>query len=96
MALFNLQRNVMSGQCKQCLMRIQIRYTALFVGVGWLPEGWSGLQWGFFTPVKIKDKYRCLGFYGGLLPGLPGAVCRWPKWYYKVWKFLYFRLPGTC
>ena len=58
MALFKIQRDVMSGQCKGALARIQVRYTALFIGTGWI-RGWAGSQIGLFTPRKTENGYRC-------------------------------------
>jgi len=82
-----IHKNVISGQCKGSLVRIQIRYTAIFLGVDWLPCGWSGLQFGFFAPAhNPKIGYRCIKFYGHFLPGLHGPVPSWPKWYRRIYK----------
>lgn len=77
-----IHKNVISGSCGSSLMRIQIRYTAFFIGQGLLPKNWHGLQFGVFAPAHSpKIGYRCIAFYCKLLPGLPGAVSRWPTWY---------------
>lgn len=90
MKLFEIQKNVMSGQCKNTLLRIQLRYTALFIGVGLIP-GWAGTQIGLFTPKKCEGGYRCLGvyFHPWLAPDIP--VVRLPKWYRVLMKFISFR-----
>lgn len=87
-----IMKNVISGQCGNSFVRIQIRYTAFFFGHGWLPRGWSGLQFGFFAPAhNPKIGYRCIAFYASLLPGMPGAVFQWPKWYRWIEKQMSFR-----
>ena len=87
-----IMKNVISGQCANSLARIQIRYTAIFIGQGWIPLGWHGVRWGFFAPAhNPKIGYRCVAFYGSLLPGMPGAVSRWPKWYRWIKKQMTFR-----
>ena len=89
MALFKIQRDVMSGQCKGALARIQVRYTALFIGTGWI-RGWAGSQIGLFTPRKTENGYRCIGFYFHLWLAPDIAVCRLPKWYLAVTRVLSF------
>jgi hypothetical protein len=77
-----IMRNVISGQCKSSFIRIQIGYTAIFLGDNWLPKGWSGLQLGLCAPAhNPKIGYKRIAFYASLLPGMPGAVVQWPKWY---------------
>jgi len=90
MAIFEIQRDVMSGQCKGALARIQVRYTALFIGTGWI-RGWAGSQIGLFTPRKTESGYRCTGFYfqPWLAPDI--AVCRLPRWYRAVTRAISFR-----
>ena len=87
-----IMRNVESGQCKDSLVRIQVRWTAFFLGKGWLPNGWSGLQVGIFAPShNPKIGYRCIAFYAQLLPGMPGVVPKWPKWYRWIHRQMKFR-----
>jgi hypothetical protein len=87
-----IHKNVISGQCKGSLMRIQIGYTAIFIGTNWLPIGWSGLQFGIFAPDhNSKIGYRRIAFYGSFLPGLPGSVGQWPKWYKWLNRQMSFR-----
>ena len=87
-----IMRNVISGQCKNSLARIQIGYTAIFIGQGLLPKGWSGFQLGLFAPAhNPKVGYKRIAFYGCFLPGMPGAVIRWPKWYRWFKKQMSFR-----
>ena len=87
-----IMRNVISGQCKDSLIRIQFGYTAIFLGQGWLPKGWSGLQFGFFAPAhNPKVGYRRIAFYGCFLPGMPGAIMQWPRWYRLLEKQMRFR-----
>jgi hypothetical protein len=80
MKLFSLQRNVMSGQCKGALLRLQVCYTAIFLFPG-LIRGWAGSHIGLFTPRKTDTGYTCTGFYfrPWLAPDVP--VCQLPKWY---------------
>jgi len=87
---FAIQRNVMSGQCKTCLLRLQVRYTAFFLFPG-LFRGWAGSQFGLFTPRKTSGGYVCTGFYfqPWLAPDI--AVCRLPKWYLKTVRFFSYR-----
>ena len=61
---FAVQRNVMSGQCVNALVRIQYKYDCLFIGTGWC-KGYSGTRIGLFAPRKLSpDKgYTCDGFY---------------------------------
>lgn len=90
MAIFKIQRDVMSGQCKGALARIQVRYTALFIGTGWI-RGWAGSQIGLFTPRKTENGYRCTGFYfhPWLAPDI--AVGRLPRWYRLLTRAISFR-----
>ena len=90
MKLFKLQRQVMSGQCKGALLRLQVRYTAIFFFPG-LIRGWAGSQIGIFTPRKNEYGYSCTGFYfrPWLAPDI--AVCRLPKWYRFVTRAISFR-----
>ena len=80
MKLFNIQRDVMSGQCKGALLRLQVRYTAVFLLPGLVP-GWAGSQIGLFTPRKTAEGYSCTGFWfrPWLAPDV--AVSRLPRWY---------------
>jgi hypothetical protein len=89
MAFFKVQRNVMSGQCKGALARIQVRHTALFIGAGWIP-GWAGSQVGIFTPRKTNRGYICTGFYfhPWLAPDI--AVRQLPRWYRAVARAISF------
>lgn len=90
MKLFSIQRNVMSGQCKGALLRLQIRYTAIFLLPG-LIRGWAGGHIGFFTPRKTATGYACTGFYfePWLAPDI--AVAELPLWYRRVMRALSFR-----
>ncbi len=94
MKLFEINKNVISGQCARSLARIQIRYTAIFVGYGLLPKCFGGgLQFGIFAPSHNPEiGYRCISFYGRVLFSLKGAVCNWPKWYKWLWKKTSFRI----
>lgn len=85
-----IQRNVMSGQCKGALLRIQIRYTAIFMGAGWIGS-WAGSQIGFFTPKKTDNGYTCTGFHfePWLAPDVP--VCGLPRWYRSTMRAITFR-----
>ena len=88
--MIEIDRNVMCGQCKNALLRVQIRHTAVFFGAGWI-DGWAGSQIGFFTPRKTEEGYSCTGFY--FLPWLyPDiAVCQAPTWYRKTMRAISFR-----
>ena len=90
MALFKIQRNVVAGQCKGAIVRIQMRYTALVIGSGWI-RGWAGTRIGFFSPRKTDDGYRCTGFYffPWLAPDI--AVCQLPRWYLATTRAISFR-----
>lgn len=90
MKLFSLQRDVMSGQCKGALLRLQVRYTAIFFLPG-LIRGWAGSQIGLFTPKKTDKGYACTGFYFSpwLAPDI--AVCRLPRWYLFLARAFSFR-----
>jgi len=80
MKLFSIQRDVMSGQCKGALLRLQVRYTAVFLLPGLVP-GWAGSQIGLLTPRKTAEGYSCTGFWfrPWLAPDV--AVSRLPRWY---------------
>lgn len=90
MKLFAIHHNVMSGQCKGALLRLQVRYTAIFFLPG-LIRGWAGSQVGFFTPRKTKNGYTCTGFYfrPWLAPDI--AVVRLPRWYRLLTRAVSFR-----
>ena len=90
MKLFRIHRNVMSGQCKGSPLRIQIRYTAIFLLPG-LIRGWSGSHIGLFTPRKTETGYSCTGFWfrPWLAPDV--AVSRLPAWYRLAMRSLSFR-----
>lgn len=91
--IFAIQRDVMSGQCKGALLRVQVRYTAIFIFPR-LVRGWVGSQIGLFTPRKTSKGYVCTGFYfqPWLAPDV--AVCILPKWYRICMDALSFRLDG--
>ena len=90
--ILEIMKNVISGQCANSFIRIQLRYTAIFLGRRWVPKGWSGLQFGFFAPAHNPDiGYRCIAFYGSFLPGLSGSVGRWPQWYRWMKKQMKYR-----
>lgn len=77
-----IERNVYEMQCKSHFIQIQIRYTVILLGKNWLPNEWHGLKIGLFAPThNPRYGYRLRAFYCCLLPGLPGAVNKWPKWY---------------
>lgn len=80
MKLFTVQKDVMSGQCKGALLRLQVRYTAYFLFPGLIP-GWVGSQIGLFTPVKKGDEYTCRGFYFHPWLAKDVAISQLPKWY---------------
>lgn len=88
--LFSIQRNVMSGQCKGALLRLQIRYTAIFFFPGWI-GGWAGSRIGLFTPRKKPDGYVCTGFYFQPWLSPDKAICDLPRWYVKTMQFISFR-----
>lgn len=90
MKLFAIDKNVISGQCKGALLRMQFRYTAIFFCVGLIP-GWVGSQVGFFTPTKTKDGYICTEFYFKPWLAKDIAVCKLPKWYRAVTRAISFR-----
>ena len=82
MKIISIDKNVVSGQCYNSLARVQILYAAYFIGVGFIPKGWQGLQFGFFAPAHNPDiGYRCVKFYASVLPGIPGSCAQWPNWY---------------
>jgi len=70
-----IEKNVMNGQAKGCLLRIQIRYTAIFI------KSWSrhhnGFHIGIFAPEKFDGDYKCLDFYW---------YGRSRKWWYRETK----------
>lgn len=88
MKLFTIQRNVMSGQCKRALLRLQIRYTAIFFLC--MFPGWAGSQIGLFVPRKKADGsgYSCTGFYFAPWFAPDIAVCRLPRWYQRIVRML--------
>ena len=90
MKILRIQKDVMSGGCHAALLRLQIRHTAIFFFCN-LANGWNGSQIGLFTPKKINDKYRCLGFEFSpwLAPDLP--YCKLPRWYTRTMKAISFR-----
>lgn len=91
MKLFSIQRNVMSGQCKGALLRLQVRHTALVLFPGLL-RGWAGSQIGLFTPRRVSaDGYSCTGFYFQPWLARDVAVSRLPAWYRRVTGALSFR-----
>jgi hypothetical protein len=91
MKLISIQRGVMSGQCKNAPLRLQIRYTAVFLLPGLIP-GWAGTKIGLFTPKKTEHGYRCTGFYfqPWLAPDV--SVCQLPAWYRVPMRMMSFRL----
>lgn len=90
MRIFHIQRDVMSGQCKGAPIRIQFRYTAIFLFPG-LIRGWAGSQLGLFVPKKTPSGYSLRGFYfrPWLAPDI--AVCRLPRWYVAIANAFSFR-----
>jgi hypothetical protein len=85
MKFIKIDKNVISGQCYNAWVRIQIRYTAIFIGVGLIPNGWQGLQFGIFAPAHSPKHGYCLkAFYADFLPAIPGPVTQWPNWYRRL------------
>lgn len=80
-AFIHIHRNVMSGQCKGALLRLQVRHTAVFL----FPKLWPkrfGFQLGLFTPYKTVNGYRCFGFYfffGGFRDIAVSSLPRWQQ-----------------
>lgn len=89
--MISIHRNVMSGQCKNALVRIQVRHTAVFLLAGCLP-GWAGSQVGLFTPRKTDYGYSCTGFYFSPWLAPDKAVAQLPQWYIKTMNALSFRI----
>lgn len=89
MAIFKIQKNVVSGQCKGALARIQIRYTALIIGSGWM-RGWVGTRIGIFSPRKTEDGYRCTSFYFHPWFAPDITVNQLPKWYRTITRMISF------
>lgn len=87
---FSIQTNVMSGQCKGALLRIQIRYTAIFLLPGWIGS-WCGGHIGLFTPRKTPDGYICTGFYFQPWLSPDKAIIDLPQWYVKSLRAISFR-----
>lgn len=89
MKFITVQRDVMHGQCKGALARIQVRYTSIILFSGLMP-GWAGSRIGIFSPRKTQDGYECTGFYffPWLAPDI--AVCRLPR-RYRMLGLLSFR-----
>jgi hypothetical protein len=89
MKLFSIQRNVMCGQCKGALLRLQVGYTAIFLLPGLIP-GWAGSQIGLFTPRKTVEGYARTGFWfrPWLAPDV--SVSRLPSWYRTATRCLSF------
>lgn len=91
MNLFTIQRDVMSGQCKGALLRIQFRYTAVFLFPGLIP-GWVGSQIGLFVPKKATTGgYSCTGFYFQPWLARDISVGRLPTWYRRLAGAVSFR-----
>jgi hypothetical protein len=88
MKIVHIHRNVMSGQCKGSLLRLQIRHTAIFF-FPWF-RGWSGSHIGLFVPRKVNGYYRCTGFRFRPWFASDIAVNRLPNWYVKTMNFLTF------
>lgn len=90
MNIFAIQRNVLSGQCKGALLRVQVRYTAFFLLPGAI-RGWAGSQIGLFTPRRVNaDGYACVGFYFRPWLAPDAAVSRLPRWYVRTMRALSF------
>lgn len=92
MKLITIQRNVMSGQAKRCIARIQVGYTAIFI----LPRIFDnriGMQVGLFVPKKINDKYIRIGFWFTLGLHKDVSIYRLPKWQQLIYRTINFR---TC
>lgn len=75
-----IQSKCMTGAAHGCLLRIQIRYTAIFI------KSWNkyhyGFQLGLFAPGIFKGEYRCFDFYWYSIPK------RWwhrEKKYWRDW-----------
>jgi hypothetical protein len=89
--LVGIQFNVMDGQCKNSLLRVQVRYTAIFLFPGLL-RGWCGTHVGLFAPKHNPEKgYRCTGFEFSpwLAPDI--AVANLPRFYVKITRAISFR-----
>ena len=85
--MIRIHRDVVSGQCKGALLRIQVRYTAIVLFPG-LIRGWTGSQIGMFAPRTTRGGYQCTRFYvhPWLAPDVP--VSRLPKWYRAAMRIL--------
>jgi len=77
--LIHIDRNVISGQCKGALLRVQVRYTAIFFGVGFIPS-WYGMQVGLFAPRHSPmNGYSCTKFYGSFMMGKDIPIIQKPR-----------------
>lgn len=95
MKFIQIQRNVLSGQCKNALLRIQVGYTAIYFFSGVIP-GWAGTKIGVFAPVKGVEGYVRKGFYFQPWLARDVAVSRLPRWYVRVARALSFEIGRCC
>ncbi len=59
-----IMRNVISGQAGNCYIRIQIRFTAIYIGKR--PRKWKQIYVGIFAPThghKTKSGYKLNDWY---------------------------------
>ncbi len=56
--MYSIQKNLISGQSANCLLRLQIRYTAFFIGRN---IGGYGYQLYLFSP-NLNDNKTCNRF----------------------------------
>lgn len=90
MKLIEVKRNVMSGQAKRCLARIQIGYTAFTI----LPkmfDGYVGMQIGLFTPRKTELGYSRTGAWFSIGLHKDKSIYQLPSWYRALCKIFNFR-----
>lgn len=57
--MFSMQKDVLRGQSANCFLRLQIRFTAFFIGNN---IGGYGFQLYLFAP-SVKDNKTCNRFY---------------------------------
>lgn len=57
--MFNMQKNVLRGQSANCFLRLQIRFTAFYIGKN---IGGHGFQLYLFSP-NVRDNTSCNRFF---------------------------------
>lgn len=99
MKIISIENDVQCWAPRGQILAIHYKHKAISVLPGWLPRFFcNGIKIGIAQPARRFEggEYQFIGFEWSLLPGLNGAVCRWPRWYRLIHRLFRYRNYDAC